>query len=368
MGFGDIGKKLSKLGRDTKNGVQKMSDSVSISNRITAEKRSLERLFASIGEAVYKESPDVPKAGLEDEWAAVKVAYANIAAYNEELNQVKGLFYCPNCGRPAAQGDKYCAKCGFRLDNLREGTGKKVAQDIKETGQEVGKLAGDAADKTGEMVGGAAADTKNFFFKMKTHKGGVFKNTKGKIKNKVTSADMEVDDFSTAPEVMKREEREAVERFAQDYAQDYAQAAEYEEKISGKDQSAEADQKTLKESAEAPAGTPAQAQAQNTEPVAPANESAESAAAAPEGAGMQMQGTADAVSDEAGNASVSTDASGSKDADESLGGEDSFFKPWDLDQDVHKRGSGFLAGDLSDEGFGAAPAEPAAPAGAEDDL
>ena len=44
MGFSDLGKKLSKIGQDTKNGVQKVSDSVSISNRITAEKKSLERL------------------------------------------------------------------------------------------------------------------------------------------------------------------------------------------------------------------------------------------------------------------------------------------------------------------------------------
>ena len=48
MGFSDLGKKLSKIGQDTKNGVQKVSDSVSISNRITAEKKSLERLYASI--------------------------------------------------------------------------------------------------------------------------------------------------------------------------------------------------------------------------------------------------------------------------------------------------------------------------------
>ncbi len=111
MGFSDLGKKLSKLGQDTKNGVQKMSDSVSISNRISAEKKSLERLYAAIGEAVYKESPDIPKEGLEDEWAAVKVAYANIASLGEQLDHVKGIIYCPNCGRPADKGDKFCAKC-----------------------------------------------------------------------------------------------------------------------------------------------------------------------------------------------------------------------------------------------------------------
>ena len=168
MGFSDLGRKLSKLGQDTKNGVQKVSDSVTISNRISQEKKSLERLFALIGEAVYKENPDVPKAGLEDEWAAVKVAYANIASYTEQLNQVKGLIYCPNCGRPAAAGDKFCAKCGFRLNVRPETTGQKMANDLKEAGQEVGKIAGSAADRTGEAVGGAAAGTKNAFSWLKS--------------------------------------------------------------------------------------------------------------------------------------------------------------------------------------------------------
>ena len=195
MGFSDLGKKLSKIGQDTKNGVQKVSDSVSISNRITAEKKSLERLYASIGEAVYKESPDVAKEGLEDEWAAVKVAYANIASLNDQLNHVKGIIYCPNCGRPAAKGDKFCAKCGFRLDNLQETTGSKVAQDIREAGQEVGKLAGNAADKTGELVGGAAADTKNFFSRLKDGAAKIAKNAGSKMKSRMTSEDIETDDF-----------------------------------------------------------------------------------------------------------------------------------------------------------------------------
>ncbi len=163
MGFGDVMKKISKLGQDTKNGVQKMSDSVSISNRITQEKKSLERLFASIGEVVYKENPDQPKAGLEDEWAAVKVAYANIEHYTDQLNHVKGIIYCPNCGKQAANSDKFCARCGFKLEGRPETTGAKMAQDIKEAGQEVGKMAGEAADRTGEMVGGAAASTHNAF-------------------------------------------------------------------------------------------------------------------------------------------------------------------------------------------------------------
>lgn len=233
MGFSDLGKKLSKLGQDTKNGVQKMSDSVSISNRISAEKKSLERLYAAIGEAVYKESPDIPKEGLEDEWAAVKVAYANIASLGEQLDHVKGIIYCPNCGRPADKGDKFCAKCGFRLDNLQESLGGKMAQDIKEAGREVGKLAEGAADKTGEMVGGAAADTRNFFARLKDNASRLAKSAGEKMKSKVTSGEVEMDDFGRhameETEEAKAEEMaktEAAAEAAEETAEAAAEAVE----------------------------------------------------------------------------------------------------------------------------------------------
>jgi len=205
MGFSDLGKKLSKLGQDTKNGVQKMSDSVSISNRITAEKKSLERLFASIGETVYKETPDDPKEGLEDEWAAVKVAYANIASLNDQLNHVKGIIYCPNCGKPAAQGDKFCARCGFRLDNLHESTGSRMAEDIKEAGREVGRIATGAADRTGEMVGGAAADTKNFFTKFRDSTSKFMKETGRKFRGKIREDGVKTEDLSGAADFLDME-------------------------------------------------------------------------------------------------------------------------------------------------------------------
>ena len=134
MGWSNLGQKLARIGRDTKNGVQKMSDSVSIKGRISSEKRSLERLFAVIGESVYKENPDSPRKGLEDEYAAVKVAYSNIEKYSKQLDEVNGIVYCPNCGKPADPGDKFCAKCGARL-SPEEGTGAKVAQDFREVGR-----------------------------------------------------------------------------------------------------------------------------------------------------------------------------------------------------------------------------------------
>ena len=335
MGFSDLGKKLSKLGQDTKNGVQKMSDSVSISNRISAEKKSLERLFAAIGEAVYKESPDIPKEGLEDEWAAVKVAYANIASLGEQLDHVKGIIYCPNCGRPADKGDKFCAKCGFRLDNLQESLGGKMAQDIKEAGREVGKLAEGAADKTGEMVGGAAADTRNFFARLKDNASRLAKSAGEKMKSKVTSGEVEMDDFGR--HAMEEAEEAKAEEMAKTEAA--AEAAEV---------TAEAAAETVEETAET-AAEAAEVTKEGDEEIREAEEAVDESVE--ETAGQTFG--EDAWEEEP---SVSDAGENSEEAAENP------YKNEFSAVDAMFGGAEDAAAD------GAAPAEPAVPAAAEDEL
>ena len=62
-----------------------------------------------------------------------------------------------------------------------KGTGAKVAQDFREVGQEVGKLAGSAADRTGEFFGSAAAKTKNGFTSLKERSAKFVKDTSRKL-------------------------------------------------------------------------------------------------------------------------------------------------------------------------------------------
>ena len=338
MGFSDLGKKLSKLGQDTKNGVQKVSDSVSISNRISAEKKSLERLFAAIGETVYKESPDVPKEGLEDEWAAVKVAYANIASLGEQLDHVKGIIYCPNCGRPADKGDKFCAKCGFRLDNLQETLGGKMAQDIKEAGREVGKIAEGAADNTGEMVGGAAADTRNFFARLKDSASRLAKNAGEKMKSKVTSEDVEMDDFGRHA---MEEAEEAAAAAAAEAAEEMTGAlADAAEEISEAGEASFESSEDMNEE-ESVAGS--------SEELAEAEESADGSAEEMDGSDTEDAPVKEASGTDAAESSKETEEDPYKDEYRAV---DAMFSEAEEDSPADR----------------AVPAEPAAPADAENEL
>lgn len=156
MGFEELGKKLMRLGQDTKSGVQKMSESYQLNTKLTDEKKRLEQLFRVIGETVYNENKETPLKGLEEEFETVEAIQKNIAEYTEERNKVKGILYCEECGREAAKGEKFCAGCGAKLPERGDNLSEIMKQDAKEAVGEAGEIMGDVVDKARVLVGNVA--------------------------------------------------------------------------------------------------------------------------------------------------------------------------------------------------------------------
>ena len=67
-----LGKKLARLGQDTKSSVQKLGENYQLNSRISDEKKALEKAFAEIGEAVFNADPDNAPEGLEEVFELVK--------------------------------------------------------------------------------------------------------------------------------------------------------------------------------------------------------------------------------------------------------------------------------------------------------
>lgn len=156
MGFEELGKKLMRLGQDTKSGVQKMSESYQLNTKLTEEKKRLEQLFRVIGETVYNENKETPLKGLEEEFETVEAIQKNIAEYTEQRNKVKGILYCEECGREASKGEKFCAGCGAKLPETGDNLSEKMKQDAKEAVGEAGEIMGDVVDKARVLVGNVA--------------------------------------------------------------------------------------------------------------------------------------------------------------------------------------------------------------------
>ena len=106
MGFEQLGRKLMNLGQDAKSGVQKVGETYQVNNKLNDEKKALTKLYAAIGKHIYHLDTQTPPEGLEDEFAAVKATQENIRQLTEQLNRLKGIVICPQCGREASREGK----------------------------------------------------------------------------------------------------------------------------------------------------------------------------------------------------------------------------------------------------------------------
>lgn len=211
MGFEQLGKKLMRLGQDTKSGVQKMGESYQINSKISDAKKALDQYYRAIGEKVYQDNSETPLEGMEEEFAAVKEALDNIAEYTEQLNKVKGVTYCPECGKEAARGEKFCSDCGAKLPENQDDIAEKMKQDAKEAASEAGDIVNDVVDKAKGFVGNVAGKADAF--------------VKG-VASKVSSAEDAAEDVVEEAAEVVEETAEDVADVVKDAAEEAADAAE----------------------------------------------------------------------------------------------------------------------------------------------
>lgn len=113
--FETLGKKLSDFGQAT---AKKTKDLTEITKRSAANadrNKKINQLFTEIGAAYYNAHKDDVECESADKIAEVTALMAEIAAAQEEINQIKGVTKCPHCGADVAFGNAFCNACGAKV-------------------------------------------------------------------------------------------------------------------------------------------------------------------------------------------------------------------------------------------------------------
>ena len=175
--FGSLGETITKTARELSGRAEEVYETQRIRNRISGEKRQVEKAMADLGRIIYKRYKaeiipvdDAQKALCEQ----IDQRMEQIAKYKSDISElkVKCKRFCPACGRPINKNAAFCSQCGAACpteepeekagDDVIEGTAEEVeeARDdvIEEPAEEVEEARDDVIEEPAEEVKEVASE------------------------------------------------------------------------------------------------------------------------------------------------------------------------------------------------------------------
>ncbi len=99
--FDGIGKKVKDFSEVTK-----------INSTISSKNREIDRLYQELGRQYFAQYGNSPDAPFSDLTATIRTRKEELDQLNNQVNMLKGMAPCPNCGAPVPAGSQFCSACG----------------------------------------------------------------------------------------------------------------------------------------------------------------------------------------------------------------------------------------------------------------
>lgn len=113
--FNDLGAKLSKAGQSALQKANEMGDTAKLNMRISELNKSVQTLYARLGEEYFAAFGQAPAEGLTGTCAEIQKNLDEIAQIRQEIQRIRQVKVCPSCGAENPSSTSFCAKCGTAL-------------------------------------------------------------------------------------------------------------------------------------------------------------------------------------------------------------------------------------------------------------
>ncbi len=124
--FNKIGETITSTGKDIAKKAKDIVDVNTVKMNISEQKRLIRKAYERIGEAYYKEHVDQGEHSYEIEFEVIGEGNAKLKELYEQLNTLRKVCVCPDCGATLPDDSEFCNKCGIKLHK------KVVDVEIKE--------------------------------------------------------------------------------------------------------------------------------------------------------------------------------------------------------------------------------------------
>lgn len=113
--FDDFGKKISQTSQNLINKANDLADQTKLNSQINEQNKLIQNLYASLGQSYYSYHKDAPAQEVAQICGEITAAMERIEALQQQVNAVRKVTVCPNCGAEAPEGSAFCGRCGTAI-------------------------------------------------------------------------------------------------------------------------------------------------------------------------------------------------------------------------------------------------------------
>lgn len=113
--FSNFGKKISNVGQETVKKTKEIAEISKLSNKIKDEEKKIDGLYTELGKKYFALYARNQVAEIQDICSCITESLQVLEAMKKELQFIKGIKICSNCGTEQDNTVAYCSKCGAKL-------------------------------------------------------------------------------------------------------------------------------------------------------------------------------------------------------------------------------------------------------------
>lgn len=113
--FNRIGEKISEVGADVSQKAKDASAVLSLKNKIREEENKEKFIYQEIGRKYFEEHKADEEDPYADDIKAILAAKAGIETLRDQLQEIKGIEFCPVCKEEIDKETIFCPKCGNKV-------------------------------------------------------------------------------------------------------------------------------------------------------------------------------------------------------------------------------------------------------------
>lgn len=110
--FDDLGKKVTDASQKAMQKTQEMSEMARLNSLISQNENKIKNAYGQIGQLFVELCRDDYKPEFEELMATVTGLEQENAAYRKQLQDMKGVQRCEQCGAEVPRGAAFCNSCG----------------------------------------------------------------------------------------------------------------------------------------------------------------------------------------------------------------------------------------------------------------